>query len=30
VNAGILPECKASNIAAEFKTLLENPVLLLL
>lgn len=23
VNAGILPECKASNIAAEFKTLLE-------
>ena len=30
VNASILPECKASNIAAEFKTLLENPVLLLL
>lgn len=30
VNAEILPECKASNIAAEFKTLLENPVLLLL
>lgn len=30
VNANILPECKASKIAAEFKTLLENPVLLLL
>ena len=30
VNANILPECKASRIAAEFKTLLENPVLLLL
>ncbi len=30
VNANILPESKASRIAAEFKTLLENPVLLLL
>lgn len=30
VNANILPENKASKIAAEFKTLLENPVLLLL
>lgn len=30
VNANILPEGKASKIAAEFKTLLENPVLLLL
>lgn len=30
VNANILPEARASKIAAEFKTLLENPVLLLL
>jgi len=30
INANILPECKASKIATEFKTLLENPVLLLL